>query len=34
MGQIRDGEAYDAALSRSKQELDEVVAAFWDWMSA
>lgn len=33
LGQIKDGEAYDDAVTRVTQELEEVVDAFWAWMS-
>ncbi len=33
LGQIRDGEKYTDAVERVTKELDEVVDAFWAWMS-
>lgn len=33
LGQIRDGEAYPDAVQRVSRELEEVVDAFWAWMS-
>lgn len=33
LGQIRDGEQYSEAVKRVETELENVVAAFWDWMS-
>ncbi|PWN50567.1 Phosphoglucomutase, first 3 domain-containing protein [Violaceomyces palustris] len=34
LGHIRDGEDYVKALERVDGELDEVVDAFWEWMSS
>ncbi|KAF6767238.1 Alpha-D-phosphohexomutase, C-terminal [Kalmanozyma brasiliensis GHG001] len=33
LGQIREGERYDDAVKRVTRELEEVVEAFWGWMS-
>lgn len=33
LGQIKEGEGYPAAVERVTQELEEVVDAFWAWMS-
>lgn len=33
LGQIRDGEEYEEAVKRVTKELEEVVDAFWAWMS-
>ncbi|SNX83157.1 probable phosphomannomutase [Melanopsichium pennsylvanicum] len=33
LGQIKDGEKYNDAVKRVRAELEEVVSAFWDWMS-
>ncbi|PWY99165.1 putative phosphomannomutase [Testicularia cyperi] len=33
LGKIANGEEYTVALERVTKELDEVVAAFWEWMS-
>ncbi|KAN0062086.1 hypothetical protein ACQY0O_005603 [Thecaphora frezii] len=34
LGQIQPGEAYETAVERIEKELDDVVDAFWRWMSA